>query len=65
MQKRIEIAGYIRIWILQQSKKSDKIVGQFDSMTYELGQSTLPSKYIRCLKLVAIKFRFSEKATKI
>ena len=47
------------------AKKSDKIVGQFDSMTYELGQSTLPSKYIRCLKLALVKFRFSEKATKI
>ena len=47
------------------AKKSDKIVGQFDSMTYELSQSTLPLKYIRCLKLAVVKFRFSEKATKI
>ena len=47
------------------AKKSDKIVGQFDSMTYELGQSTLPSKYIRCLKLAVVKFSFSEKAKKI
>ena len=48
------------------AKKSDKIVGQFDSMTYELGQSTLPSKYIfRCIKLAVVKFRFSENAAKI